>query len=59
MSDQQMPDGEAGIDATGVDADFVTNDAAPDPDEATPGPEQTTDGEDAADDPDIDLSDLP
>ncbi|MEV4736033.1 MULTISPECIES: hypothetical protein [unclassified Microbacterium] len=57
MSDPQMPDGDAGIDATGVDADFVTNDAAPDPDEATPGPEQTT--VDEGDEEDVDLSDLP
>ncbi|MFJ4224270.1 hypothetical protein [Microbacterium sp. NPDC089695] len=61
MSDpQQSQNGDPGIDATGVDADFVTNDPDPAPDEATPGPEQVSgDGDGDADDPDFDLSDLP
>lgn len=54
MSDPQTPaDGESGIDAIGVDADFVTNDPAPEPDEATPGKEQTSD------DDEVDVADLP
>ncbi|MCM3779654.1 MULTISPECIES: hypothetical protein [Microbacterium] len=55
MSDPQMPPGdEAEIDATGVDADFVTNDRDPEPDEATPGEGQTS-----GDDDEVDVADLP
>lgn len=54
MSDPQNPSGgDSGIDATGVDADFVTNDPAPEPDESTPGTEQTSD------DDEVDVADLP
>lgn len=56
MSDPQAaPDDNAEIDATGVDADFVTNDRDPEPDEATPGEQQTADGSDD----DVEVSDLP
>ncbi|WP_194764620.1 hypothetical protein [Microbacterium sp. UFMG61] len=57
MSDQKStPDGVEGIDAIGVDADFVTNDPAPEPDDATPGEEQTAE---RSDEDSVDVSDLP
>ncbi|MCI1017416.1 hypothetical protein HWD99_02140 [Microbacterium sp. C5A9] len=57
MSDQKStPDGVEGIDAVGVDADFVTNDPAPAPDEATPGEEQTSE---SPDEDSVDVADLP
>lgn len=57
MSDATAaPDDGAEVDATGVDADFVTNDSDPEVDPATPGEGQTaTDG----DDDEVDVSDLP
>ncbi|MCP1429131.1 hypothetical protein J3D45_001629 [Microbacterium foliorum] len=56
MSDPQAaPDDDAGIDAIGVDADFVTTDRDPEPDSVTPGEEQRADG----DDDEVDVSDLP
>lgn len=60
MSDPQAaPDDNAEIDATGVDADFVTTDRDPEPDSATPGEEQRAAGDDDEDDDDVDVSDLP
>nr|WP_314844765.1 hypothetical protein [uncultured Microbacterium sp.] len=66
MSDPQAaPSDGAEIDATGVDADFVTNDTDPEPDSATPGDQQTVTGDDAADDnaadddDEVAVSDLP
>ncbi|WP_091230695.1 hypothetical protein [Microbacterium sp. 3J1] len=59
MSDATAaPDDGAEVDATGVDADFVTNDADPDIDPATPGEGQTADDGDEDDD-EVDVSDLP
>lgn len=56
MSDPQAaPDPQSEVDATGVDADFVTTDHDPAPDETTPGERQTAD----ADDDEVDVADLP
>ncbi|WP_157560212.1 hypothetical protein [Microbacterium sp. H83] len=57
MSDPQQPPSDgAEVDATGVDADFVTNDSEPEIDPATPGEGQkATDG----DDDEVDVADLP
>ncbi|MGJ0390760.1 hypothetical protein [Microbacterium sp. CGR1] len=52
MSDPQAtPEPGSGIDAVGVDADFVTNDPDPEVDPATPGEDQKAEG-DNADHPD-------
>ncbi len=58
MSDPQMPPSdESEIDATGVDADFVTSDRDPEPDDATPGEGQTAESSDGDDE--VDVADLP
>ncbi|MEV7609863.1 hypothetical protein AB0N61_10295 [Microbacterium sp. NPDC089320] len=60
MSDPQAaPDENAEIDATGVDADFVTNDPDPEVDSATPGESQKADGDNADHPDELEVGDLP
>lgn len=60
MSDPQAaPDESAEIDATGVDADFVTNDPDPKIDPATPGEHQKATGDNADHPDELEVEDLP
>ncbi|MGH8955246.1 MAG: hypothetical protein ACRDVF_09535 [Microbacterium sp.] len=60
MSDPQAaPDEGAEIDATGVDADFVTNDPDPEVDPATPGESQKADGDNADHPDELEVGNLP
>lgn len=60
MSDPQAtPEEGSGIDAIGVDADFVTNDPDPEVDSATPGEDQKADGDNADHPDELEVGDLP
>ncbi|MFJ2543094.1 hypothetical protein [Microbacterium sp. NPDC087589] len=60
MADPQAaPETGSGIEAVGVDADFVTNDPDPDVDPAMPGEDQKADGDNADHPDELEVADPP